>query len=104
MRRRALRKRYGRAAEGFGPPGSGIAPAYYRTAYKLLEQYAAMAAHAQRASHLKAGRRLSTFRFSPPEVQRDLIDALNKGRHPGQEERAKGLMFEIRDALARGRA
>jgi len=101
MKRRTLRRRYGHAS-GFGPPGSGIAPSYYSAAYKLLERYAAMAAHAQRHAHVKAGRRLSTFRYSPPELQRDLIEALNKG--PSHEERAKGLMFQMRDALDRGRS
>ena len=99
MRKRTLRRRYGHSG-GFGPPGSGIAPPYYSAAYRLLERYAVMAATAQRHAHVKAGRRVSTFRYSPPELQRDLIEALNKG--PGSEERAKGLMFQMRDALDRG--
>jgi hypothetical protein len=60
-----------------------------------------MAAAAQRRAHVKAGRSLSTFRYNPPELQRDLIDALNKG--PAHEERAKALMFQVRDALGRNK-
>jgi len=41
----------------------------------------------QITSHLKRGRRKTTFRYAVPEFQSDIIDAMNDG----DEERAKAL-------------
>jgi len=44
-----------------------------------LEKRALAEYRVQRAAHLKAGRRASTFRYNPPDWQRDAVTAL--GRH-----------------------
>ena len=42
---------------------------------------------AQIAAHIKRGRRKTTFRYTVPEFQADIIDAMNDG----DEERAKAI-------------
>lgn len=59
---------------------------------KRLERVALDEYRMQRAAHLKAGRRKSTFRYNPPDWQRDAVAALGRN----DEEAAKAaLMYRL---------
>ena len=61
----------------------------YSKAYEFISVYSFKCYLRDRREHVKAGRRVSTFRFNPDQYIRDFVDALNKG----DEEKIKGMMM-----------
>ena len=68
----------------------------YYALSKAAERIGLNAASVQMQRHLKKGRKRSTFRFDPPQIQRDIIEAM--GSRTIADEEAIALLWSY-DAM-----